>query len=226
MEDPVFATAGVIYLGHIWFISVFSINIFLDLYGKNRTDFCKLDSHGDLVCGIREPWVAEVFNAIPWIMTGVLIWILVYLGIRWFLVNSIGARLTPTMGKQISIGALVVAVMISAWSWPIYNNGFWDANGLGAMEDIEELEKMRSQPSDTHLHAANEFSTPYPDLEVPASDWLEWSIFQPTQKYLIDFANENGHQQPESGLNAAGGEGNYSGHSPFIFFWGSSFRGF
>ncbi|MDP6640257.1 MAG: heterodisulfide reductase-related iron-sulfur binding cluster [Candidatus Poseidoniaceae archaeon] len=211
VEDPAFATAGVIYLGHIWFISVFSINIFLDLYGKNRSDFCKLDSHGDLVCGVREPWVAEVFNSIPWLMTGILIWIVLYLGIRWFLVNSMGAGLTPNLGKQVSVGALIIAIAFSAWTWPIYNNGFWDANGLGAMEDIEELEKMRSQPSDYHLHDANEFSQPYPSLEVPARDWMQWTIFQPTQQYLIDFANNNGHQQPEAGINAASGSSNHSG---------------
>ena len=75
VEDPWFAAAGAVYLAHIWFISVFSINIFLELYGKNRSDFCKLDSHGDLLCGTREPWIAEVFNSIPWVMTGVLMWI-------------------------------------------------------------------------------------------------------------------------------------------------------
>ena len=211
VEDPVFATAGVIYLGHVWFISVFSINIFLDLYGKNRTDYCKLDSHGDLVCGAREPWLAEVFNAIPWVMTGILIWIILYFGIRWFLVHSMGAGLTPGIGKQISVVALIIAIAFSAWTWPIYQNGFWGANGLGAMEDLEELEKMRGQPTDILLNDASEFSTDYPDLVVPATDWMRWAIFQPTQKHLIDFGNENGHQQPEAGLNSAAGIGNHSG---------------
>ena len=217
VEDPFFATAGVIYLGHVWFISVFSINIFLDLYGKNRTDYCKLDSHGDLICGIRDPWVAEVFNTIPWVMTGVLIWIILYLGTRWFMVHSMGAGLTPGIGKQISVGALIVAIAFSAWSWPIYQNGFWDANGLGAMEDMEELEKMRGQPTDIDLHSANEFTTTYPELVVPATDWMQWSIFQPTQKYLIDFGNENGHQQPEAGINSAAGLGNHSGQDSTSF---------
>ena len=217
VEDPAFATAGVIYLGHVWFISVFSINIFLDLYGKNRTDYCKLDSHGDLVCGVREPWLAEVFNVIPWVMTGILIWIILYLGIRWFLVHSMGAGLTPGIGKQISVGALIIAIAFSAWTWPVYQNGFWDANGLGAMEDIEELEKMRGQPTDIYLSEENEFSTSYPDLLVPATDWMQWTIFQPTQKYLIDFGNENGHQQPEAGINSASGIGNHSGQDSTSF---------
>jgi heterodisulfide reductase subunit D len=217
VEDPAFATAGVIYLGHVWFISVFSINIFLDLYGKNRTDYCKLDSHGDLVCGVRDPWLAEVFNVIPWVMTGILIWIILYLGIRWFLVHSMGAGLTPGIGKQISVGALIIAIAFSAWTWPVYQNGFWDANGLGAMEDMDELEKMRGQPTDIYLSEENEFSTSYPDLLVPATDWMQWTIFQPTQKYLIDFGNENGHQQPEAGINSASGIGNHSGQDSTSF---------
>ncbi|DAC36378.1 MAG TPA: hypothetical protein HA286_03735, partial [Candidatus Poseidoniaceae archaeon] len=65
------------------------INIFLELYGKNRTDFCKLDSHGDLLCGTRPAWLAEVFNAIPWLMTGVLLWIILHFGARKFLVKTI-----------------------------------------------------------------------------------------------------------------------------------------
>ena len=114
VEDPVFATAGAIYLAHIWFISVFSINIFLELYGKNRADFCRLDSHGDLVCGVREPWMADFFNAIPWIMTGIIIWFAIYFGTRWFLINSIGLRTTPKLGKQIAVGGAIIAILISA----------------------------------------------------------------------------------------------------------------
>ena len=206
VEDPVFATAGAIYLAHVWFISVYSINIFLELYGKNRTDFCRLDSHGDLVCGVREPWIADVFNAIPWIMTGLFVWFAIYFGVRWFLVNSIGLRTTPKLGKQITVGAAVIAVVFSVMTWPIYDNGFWDAGGLGAMEDEDELYKMRSQPLDTEVHAANEFTEgKYDDLIVPASDWMGWSIFQPTQRTLIDFAGVNNHQDLGNGVNGAEG---------------------
>ncbi len=85
------------------------------------------------------------------------------------------------------------------------------------MEDIEELEKMRGQPTDIYLSEENEFSTSYPDLLVPANDWMQWTIFQPTQKYLIDFGNENGHQQPEAGINSASGIGNHSGQDSTSF---------
>lgn len=213
VEDPAFATAGVIYLAHIWFISVFSINIFLKLYGKNRTDFCKLDSHGDLVCGVREPWIADVFNAIPWVMTGMLIWIALYYGYKWFMVHGIGARASPQMGKKVIAGALIVAIALSAWSWPVYDNGFWGAGGFGAMEDEETLAKMRTQPEDIHVHAANEFTTDYPDDVVPARDWLQWGIYQPTREVLIDFADANEHQQPEIGLNAVVGANDFTGTS-------------
>jgi len=149
VEDPWFATWGAVYLAHVWFISVFSINIFLELYAKNRMDFCQLNSHAGLNCGTREPWVAEIFNTIPWVLTGIFIWIALYLGIRWFLVKSIGARTTPQLGKQVSFGALIVAVLLCSVSWPVYDNGFWNQGGLGAMDDVEALEELRGQPMDT-----------------------------------------------------------------------------
>ena len=149
VEDPWFATGGAIYLAHVWFISVFSINIFLELYAKNRADFCQLNSHAGLNCGTREPWVAVLFNAIPWILTGIFLWIVLYMGIRWFLVKSIGARTTPQLGKQVSFGALIVTVLLCTVTWPVYDNGFWDQGGLGAMDEVETLEELRGQPVDT-----------------------------------------------------------------------------
>ncbi|MDP6324857.1 MAG: hypothetical protein QF684_04765, partial [Candidatus Thalassarchaeaceae archaeon] len=125
VEDPWFATWGAVYLAHVWFISVFSINIFLELYAKNRMDFCQLNSHAGLNCGTREPWLAEVFNAIPWVLTGIFIWIALYMGIRWFLVKSIGARTTPQLGKQVSMGTLIVTVLLCTVTWPVYDDGFW-----------------------------------------------------------------------------------------------------
>ncbi len=149
VEDPWFATAGAVYLAHVWFISVFSINIFLELYAKNRTDFCQLNSHGGLNCGVREPWITEIFNAVPWVLTGIFIWVALYLGIRWFLVNSIGARTTPALGKQVSLGTLIITVILCSVTWPVYENGFWDQGGLGAMDEISALEDLRGQPVDT-----------------------------------------------------------------------------
>ena len=147
VEDPRFATAGAIYLAHVWFISVFSINIFLELYAKDRLDYCWVDHHV-INCGRQQPWTAEVFNAIPWVLTGVLIFAIIFFAIRWFLVSSIGARLTPNMGRQVAIGSIIAAILISVVTWPVYENGFWDYGGLGAMDDIEELEKLRGQPMD------------------------------------------------------------------------------
>ena len=148
-EDPWFATAGAVYLAHVWFISVFSINIFLELYSKDRTDYCWANSHHIFDCGRQAPWTAEVFNAVPWILTGIFIFTVLFFSVRWFLVNSIGARLTPNMGKQVAIGSIILAVLISAVTWPIYEGGFWDYGGLGAMDDVEELEAMRGQHADT-----------------------------------------------------------------------------
>lgn len=149
VEDPRFATAGVIYLAHIWFISVFSINIFLLLYGKNRADFCQLNSHAGLSCGVREPWLADLFNAIPWILTGILIWIVLYFIAKSYLVKAAGSRVTPRLGRTVALGTLVVAVLLSVVSWPIYETGFWDVGGLGAMDDVDDLATLRNQPADT-----------------------------------------------------------------------------
>ena len=37
-------------------------------------------------------------------------------------------------------------------TWPVYENGFWDYGGLGAMDDVEDLDSLRAQPSDTLVH--------------------------------------------------------------------------
>jgi Fe-S oxidoreductase len=212
VEDPWFASAGAVYLAHIWFISVFSINIFLELYGKNRSDFCKLDSHGDLLCGTRSPWIADLFNAIPWIMTGILLWILIYFIAKWLFNNAWGARFTPAHGKKLIIGAFIVATAASVVSYPVYDNGFWDARGLLTIADYEELEDMRSQPTDVHVHETNEHMTAqgFDGEVVPASAWMDWNIYQPARFYLIDYSDNNGHQDLDSGVNGATGIKNYS----------------
>ena len=152
VEDPWFATAGAVYLAHVWFISVFSINIFLDLYAKDRSDYCFLGSHSELMCGRQAPWTAEVFNAVPWILTGIFSFAIIYFPTRKFLLNSVGSRVTPRIGRQVAVGSLIAAVLISVVTWPIYENGFWDYGGLGAMDDLEDLDALRAQPSDTLVH--------------------------------------------------------------------------
>ena len=206
VEDPWFASAGAVYLAHIWFISVFSINIFLELYHKNRSDYCKLDSHGDLLCGTREPWLAEAFNAIPWVMTGVLLWICIYFIARGILSKAWGSNFTPRHAKQIIVGALILSTAASVATWDVYDKGFWDAKGLLTIKDYDELESMRTQPTDVHVHATNEFTDRFDWTEtgiVPTTAWLDWGIFQPGREVIIDFADSNGHQDASNGINAA-----------------------
>lgn len=240
VEDPWFATAGAVYLAHVWFISVFSINIFLELYAKDRTDYCWANSHHVFDCGRQAPWTAEVFNSIPWILTGIFIFAVLFFGVRWFLVNSIGARLTPAMGKQVAVGSLVFAVLISAVTWPIYEGGFWDYGGLGAMDEISDLEDMRGQPSDTLVYdgkgddwevwngecltfsnssdlgvwdSLDDSEDPAKWCVIPAAAWANWGIYQPTQSVIIDFEGFNGHADVNSGRNAAGEAFEYDGNS-------------
>ena len=167
----------------------------------------------------------------PWILTGIFIFTVLFFSVRWFLVNSIGARLTPNMGKQVAIGSIILAVLISAVTWPIYEGGFWDYGGLGAMDDVEELETMRGQPADTLVYYGKgddwdnwgdeclTFSDSselgvWSSLDegedhtkwcvIPAEHWTNWGIFQPTQSTIIDFEGVNGHGDIESGRNVAG----------------------
>ena len=90
--------------------------------------------------------------------------------------------------------------------------GFGDARGLLTISDYEKLEEMRSQPSDVQVNERTEFM----DLQgfdgdiVPASAWMEWNIYQPTRYYLIDFSDNNGHQDLDSGTNGKAGIENYT----------------
>jgi Fe-S oxidoreductase len=170
VEDPWFASAGAVYLAHVWFISVFSINIFLELYAKDRRDHCWAGSHGNFMCGTQPPWTAEVFNAVPWVLTGIFLFALVYFWSRRFLLGPLGARLTPFLGKQVAVGSLIATVLICAVTWPVYENGFWDQRGLGTMgfweyqadDKMEELDGIRGQPADTLV------------LFEHGNVWVEW----------------------------------------------------
>jgi len=206
VEDPWFATAGVIYLAHVWFISVFSINIFLDLYGKNRADSCHVD-HGELICGVREPWVAEVFNTIPWVLTGILIWILIYFAARAFLVSSIGARTTPNVGKNLIVGGFVIALLVSVSTFDYYERGFWEAGGLGAMDDIETLEKMYDQPLDYVIEYTTDWAEEGTIISAKMSSQYNAALYQPTNEYFIDFADVNKHHNSDLNINKITTEG-------------------
>ena len=241
VEDPWFATAGAIYLAHVWFISVFSINIFLELYSKDLTNYCWSDSHNDLFCGRQAPWTAELFNAIPWILTGIFLFALIYFAVRWFSLKSMGARVNPGLGRQIAIGSLVATVLISVVTWPVYDGGFWDYGGLGAMDEIEDLDALRVQPSDTLVHEGEgnvwaewgDDCLPYSETQslavwdgfdfehedvadwcvIAAIHWSEWGIYQPTRKVVLDFAGDNGHADIDTGRNAGGMDITYNGSS-------------
>ena len=105
------------------------------------------------------------------------------------------------------MGAFIVATAASVVTYPVYDNGFWDARGLLTISDYEKLEEMRSQPSDVQVNERTEFM----DLQgfdgdiVPAAAWMDWNIYQPTRYYLIDFSDNNGHQDLDSGVNGKSG---------------------
>ena len=144
----------------MWFISVFSINIFLEMYGQNRSDYCWAGPHGTFFCGTQPPWTAEVFNAVPWILTGVFIFVVLYFSVRKFLIGPMGSRLTPILGRQVAVGSVVATVLLCTVTWPVYENGFWNQRGLGTMgfweyqydAKLEELDGIRGQPADTLIH--------------------------------------------------------------------------
>ena len=241
VEDPWFATAGAIYLAHVWFISVFSINIFLELYSKDLTNYCWSDSHNYLFCGRQPPWTAELFNALPWVLTGIFLFAVIYFAVRWFALKSMGARVNPTMGRQIAIGTLVATVLISVVTWPVYDGGFWDYGGLGAMDEVEDIDALRTQPSDTLVHEGKgnvwadweDDCLPYSETQslavwddfdfdnedvtdwcvIAAVHWSDWGIYQPTKETILDFAGDNGHADKDTGRNAGGMDMTYDGNS-------------
>ena len=103
-------------------------------------------------------------------------------------------------------------------TWPVYDNGFWDAKGLLTIDNYEELEAMRSQPGDIHVHEStiflNETACEYIDAEdllVPARCWTQWNIYQPAQTHIIDFANSNLHRDPATQTNTVAVDTSYSG---------------
>ena len=241
VEDPWFATAGAIYLAHVWFISVFSINIFLELYSKDLTNYCWSDSHNYLFCGRQPPWTAELFNALPWVLTGIFLFAVIYFAVRWFALKSMGARVNPGMGRQIAIGTLVATVLISVVTWPVYDGGFWDYGGLGAMDEVEDIDALRTQPSDTLVHEGKgnvwadweDDCLPYSETQslavwddfdfdnedvtdwcvIAAVHWSDWGIYQPTKEIILDFAGDNGHADKDTGRNAGGMDMTYDGNS-------------
>ena len=122
------------------------------------------------------------------------------------LTKAWGSAFTPGHAKQILVGALILSTAATVATWDVYDKGFWGAKGLGTISDYEELESMRTQPIDIHVHDTNEFTDEFgwsDDGIVPTAAWLDWVIYQPGQQVIIDFADANGHQDSETGMNAA-----------------------
>ena len=190
------------------------------------------------MCGRQAPWTAEVFNAVPWILTGIFLFAIIYFPTRKFLLNSVGSRVTPRIGRQVAVGSLIAAVLISVVTWPIYENGFWDYGGLGAMDDLEDLDALRAQPSDTLVHVEEgnvwgqweDECIPYEESQglaawnslaegedvadwcvIAAVHWSEWGIYQPTKFKIIDFNGDNGHADSETGRNSADDRASFFG---------------
>ena len=190
------------------------------------------------MCGRQAPWTAEVFNAVPWILTGIFLFAVIYFPTRKFLLNSVGSRVTPRIGRQVAVGSLIAAVLISVVTWPVYENGFWDYGGLGAMDELEDLDSLRAQPSDTlvHVDEGNVWADwedeciPYEESSalaawsglsseedpsdwcvIAATHWSNWGIFQPTKFKIIDFAGDNGHADSTTGRNSAEDEATFPG---------------
>ena len=182
------------------------------------------------MCGRQAPWTAEVFNAVPWILTGIFLFAVIYFPTRKFLLNSVGSRVTPRIGRQVAVGSLIAPVLISVVTWPVYENGFWDYGGLGAMDDMEDLDALRAQPSDTLVHVEEgnvweqweDECIPYEESQglvawnglaegedvadwcvIAATHWSKWGIYQPTKFKIIDFNGDNGHADSETGRNSA-----------------------
>ena len=78
---------------------------------------------------------------------------------------------------------------------------------------------MRTQPSDVHVHAVNEFTDErgWSESEiVPTTAWLNWNIYQPARYIITDFNDANGHQDAEKGQNAASEGSTFNGGEGFI----------
>ena len=111
------------------------------------------------------------------------------------------------------------------------------------MDDVEDLDGMRGQPSDTLVH--HEHGNVWEEWEsecllygdssylaawsglgseedpddwcvIPAENWVDWGLYQPTKLHLIDYSGANGHADPTIGRNAAEGSSSYFGDPSLV----------
>ena len=122
------------------------------------------------------------------------------------------------------IGSLLISTAGTVATWDTYDDGFWDQGGLltikGLTHDLyPELEAMRGQPTDVHVHDVNEFTDERgwsEDGIVPTTAWLDWSIYQPARYIITDFTDANGHQNAEYGINAAANSTTFNGGAGWV----------
>jgi Fe-S oxidoreductase len=147
-------------------------------------------------------------------MTGVLMWIVIYFVGRGLLVRAWGTSFNVAKSRQLLVGALIISTAATVATFDTYDDGFWDAKGLLTIKDYGELEEMRTQPTDVHVHETNEFTDDRGWSEsgvVPATAFLDWNIYQPARYIITDFADANGHQDAANGINAASGSQTFNG---------------
>ena len=130
------------------------------------------------------------------------------------------------------MGTLIVTVLLCTVTWPVYDDGFWDQGGLGAMDEVSALEELRGQPVDTlvDINEGHHWETIEADCLtyeqsianevwnddkfegedaysrsdfclVSASHFLNWGIYQPVQKNILDFSGVNHHTDTSVGRN-------------------------
>ena len=105
------------------------------------------------------------------------------------------------------IGGFVVALLASASTYDFYDRGFWEAGGLGAMDDIETLEKMYDQPLDYVLEYDSEWGMEGDIVTAKMSSEYKNALYQPTNEYIIDFLDINNHQNEDFNINKISTEG-------------------
>ncbi|MCH1588214.1 MAG: (Fe-S)-binding protein, partial [Flavobacteriales bacterium] len=134
-------------------------------------------------------------------------------------VKAIGAGFTVAKSRQLLVGALIISSAATVATFDTYDNGFWGAKGLLTIKDYGELEAMRTQPSDVHVHDVNEFTDDRGWSEsgvVPTSAWLNWNIYQPARYIITDFSDANGHQNAAAGDNAAQNSTTFDGGAGWV----------
>ena len=114
-------------------------------------------------------------------------WIVIYFVGRGLLVRAWGTSFNVAKSRQLLVGALIISTAATVATFDTYDDGFWDAKGLLTIKDYGELEDMRTQPVDVHVHETNEFTDDRGWSEsgvVPTTAFLDHS-----KQHLLVFAD-------------------------------------